>query len=265
MTINNKLRGFREIWQFDNRWYLIFSRIFFPGQSVQLYRLNGVEFLNDQQAGDANGAREVITTPMYRRYFSQMDLSGEINVLDLGSNNGGFPLLLKAAGHEIKTLACVELNPKTFSRLCFNLELNFRSNFTALNYGVCGDNREISIRLGDGSTGDNIYCSNGGATETALRISGRTFDDVFDEVYRDQIVDLCKIDIEGAEFEVFEGNHANRIAQCKYLLMEIHHAADRPRNRVLARLFAAGFEEIGGEANIDEKHHVHLFINKTLR
>jgi hypothetical protein len=55
-----------------------------------------MQFLTDHDAGDANGAREVITSGMYRDLLSELDLDGRINVLDLGGNNGGFPLLLKA-------------------------------------------------------------------------------------------------------------------------------------------------------------------------
>ncbi len=263
MTITNKIRGFREIWKFDNRWFLIFSRLFFPRQNVQFYRFKGTEFLSDHWAGDSNGAREVLTSPMYRQYLSLMQLPKEISVLDLGSNNGGFPLLLKAEGFKIKSLACVELNPRTFVRLKFNLERNFSGRFIALNCGVCSKPRVLAVNLGEGSAGDSIYRSKGPEASVSLEILGMTFDDVYKEAFGEEDIDLCKIDVEGAEFEIFDAAAAKSISKCRYLLMEIHHKYSMPRERVLTKLHAAGFDEIGGETKNGSGHYVHFFVNRS--
>ena len=50
-----------------------------------------------------------------------MTLDAPANVLDLGANNGGFPLLLHTSGIELKKVVSVEFNPRTFARLNFNL------------------------------------------------------------------------------------------------------------------------------------------------
>ncbi len=262
--MNNKLRGLREMWHFDNRIYLILSRILFPSQSGHIYRLRDVEFLSDHRSGDANGARELLTSPMYRKYIEKMDLTGDIKVLDIGSNNGGFPLLLKAENISIGQLVCVELNPNTFVRLQFNLGLNLNGRFRAFNLGICGENRKLRVKLGAGSAGDNIYRSADKGDTDQIVIPGKTFDDVYCEVFGEQIVDLCKIDIEGAEYEVFESETAKSISRCKYLLIEIHHSAERPRKLVLDKLNAAGFIEIDGENKVDDLHYVHFLANQEL-
>jgi hypothetical protein len=157
MEWRNKINGVKEIWHFDNRWQLVLSRLFFSSEKLNVYRYKGLDILEDHSAGDANGAREVLTSSMYRQFLSLMNLSGEINVLDLGTNNGGFPLLLKSENVRIKKLACVEFNPRTFSRMRFNIERNFDCEFIGLNVAVCGENKEIEIALKAGSTGDSIY------------------------------------------------------------------------------------------------------------
>ncbi|MFN6963424.1 MAG: FkbM family methyltransferase [Pyrinomonadaceae bacterium] len=262
MSFGSKINGLREIWKFDNRLYLAFSRLVFPHETVQLYRLGKVEFISDHSAGDANGAREVLTSPMYRELLEQIALPAEISVIDLGSNNGGFPLLLRSLGHDVRKLACVELNPETYGRLEFNLRRNFRSGFVALNAAVAGREGELNVSLGRGGAGDSIYGrqTDDGAAEFAIRAI--TFDALFDEVFCGETVDICKIDIEGAEFEMFAA--AERLGCCRHLVIEIHHGPGRDRRAVLDELARRGFEEIAGEGKSDEHHHVHLFRNAEL-
>src|SRR5205085_4304690 len=108
-------------------------------------------------------AREVLTSPMYRELLKKLRLPKRISVFDLGSNNGGFPLLLKSEGFDFEKLVCVELNPNTFNRLEFNLSRNFGSESTALNLAVAGSTGTLSADLGAGSTSDNIYTAANGS------------------------------------------------------------------------------------------------------
>lgn len=193
-----------------------------------------------------------------------MDLTPPVTLMDLGSNNGGFTLLLRSGGLHVEKLLCVELNPNTFTRLRFNLERNFRNRYTAINCAICGDERKLTVGLGSGSAGDSIYRDNNDATRT-YSVDGRTFNNVFEEVFGDAIVDTCKIDIEGAEFEIFGNDSASKISNCRYVLMEIHHEVDRDRREVLKKLADLGFAEIGGEEkNKPDHHYVHLFANQDL-
>lgn len=262
MSLKNKIQGLREIWHFDNRWHLTITRVFFPEEKSQFYRYKGLEFLVDHAAGDANGAREVLTSDMYRKYLAQIKNKSKITVLDLGANNGGFPLLLKAEGFDLENIVCVELNPQTFTRLRFNLERNFENNFIALNCAVSGDRREINVRLGGGGAGDNIYDENG---VNSYKIQGLEFDEIYRSSVGEKITDICKIDVEGAEFEIFAGNKFGELLKCRFLIMEIHHEKERPREVVLRKLKEFGFSEIDGETKDDEKHHVHFFENSTLK
>ncbi len=263
MKLRNKINGVKEIWHFDNRWQLALSRLLFSSEKLNVYRYKGLEILEDHSAGDANGAREVLTSPMYRKFLPLMNLSAEINVLDLGTNNGGFPLLLKSENIRVKKLVCVEFNPQTFSRMRFNIERNFDCHFIGLNVAICGENKEIEIALKAGSTNDSIYFNqSGGKTH---RLQGLTFDEIYRQTFAAQIIDLCKIDVEGAEFEILGGREYQNLKYCRYLLIEIHHDKNRDRNAVLQKLNALGFEEIdGGDKQSDEYHYVHFFINQNL-
>jgi FkbM family methyltransferase len=263
MSIRNKIEGFRQVWQFSNRWQLITSRIFFPHEPINIYRLRDICFLADHSAGDANGAREIISTPMYRKFFDAMKLDQPFNLLDLGSSNGGFPLLLKASGFELKKIACVEMNPNTFSRMRFNIERNFSCELVLLNAAVCGESQELALSLGSGSTGDSIFRHDGQVANNtrAYNIKGMTFDEIYRSAFGDAVVDLCKIDIEEAEYEVFKTPEHSAIKKCRNLLIEIHEGKDRDPKQIIAKLNELGFVELA--ARKDEAA-VYGFKNSAL-
>lgn len=264
MILRNKINGIKEIWQFDNRWQILLTRLLFSNEKINVYRYKGLEILVDHSAGDANGAREVLVSDAYRKHIKQMKLDAKVNVLDLGSNNGGFPLLLKSENVDIKKLVCVEFNPRTFSRLRFNLERNFSFDCFPLNLAVCGENRSITVGSGESSTSDSIYRTKDSTDASLQKVEGLTFNEIFNKHFANEVVDICKIDIEGAEFEVFENKGFDQIKRCRYILLEIHHEPDSPREIVREVLKGIGFEEIDGDAKSDQFHHVHFFVNSKL-
>ncbi len=264
MDLRNKINGIREIWHFDNRWRILLTRLFFPSEKINIYQYQGMEILVDHSRGDANGAREVLTSDMYRKFIKQMKLGPKVNVLDLGSSNGGFSLLLKSENVDLKRLVCVEFNPDTFSRLRFNLERNFDCECFPLNVALCGENKTISVSDFQNSTSDNIYQTTGISDSALQNVEGLTFNNIFDLHFAKEIVDICKIDVEGAEFEVFENQGFDMIVRCRYVLIEIHHEKGRPREVVRNVFDAYGFDEIDAESKSDQFHHVHFFVNRKL-
>lgn len=263
MNIRNKINGFREIWQFDNRWQLALNRILFPGEKLNIYRYRGLEFITDHSAGDANGAREVLTSGMYRQFLAEIMPDGPASILDIGANNGGFPLLLSSEGIFIRKLVSIELNPKTHKRLQFNLERNFGHRFIALNAALCGENREIELALGDGSTSDSIFDGKNGQGER-IKVEGISFDEIYRRFFKDEEIDICKMDIEGAEFEVFGSENFSMIVKCRFILIEIHQDERHRREEVLGALAGKGFEEIKRETGgRNGEHLVHLFRKRN--
>lgn len=249
------------MWQFENRLPLILTRTLFPRENLFVYRYRGVELLTDLKGGDANGAREVLTSPMYRRFLPRMKLHGELNIFDIGANNGGFPLLLASSGFTVRKVVSVELNPNTFLRLRFNLERNLTGEVVALNAALCGDERRLKIALGDGSSGDSIY---NGAAETGSKtfeIAGRTFDDIYEEYFGEEVVDICKMDIEGAEFEVFAHPAHRTLARCRYLIIEIHEGDGRHPGQVIDTIERLGFVRQSPDDGAEPA--VHFFINSS--
>jgi FkbM family methyltransferase len=262
MILGNKIRGLKEVWAFDNRLWLAFTKLFFPKENLQVYRYDGIEILTDRDGGDANGAREILTSPMYRRFLPCLKLGGPANVLDLGANNGGFPLLLLASGIELKKVVSVEFNPQTFVRLHFNLTRNLACEVEPVNAALCGHERTINVSLGKGSVSDSIYRENRDSEGRSYAISGRTLDDFCETYFPKDTVDICKIDVEGAEFEVFLGPHHASISRCRYVIMEIHEEVDRRAEDIIAVLEKLGLERQPTEPTADQS--VHFFVNRGI-
>jgi len=262
MSLRNKVNGIKEVWQFENRLWLITTKILFPRERIHIYRYKGLDVLVDHAAGDANGAREVLTSPMYRRFLPKMQFDGAVNVLDLGANNGGFPLLLQTSGIRLKKVVSVELNPNTFMRLRFNLERNLPCEVIALNAALCGENEWLEISLGTGSVSDSIYEGNATDNAPVYKIEGLTLDEIYVRYFNDEIIDICKIDVEGAEFDVFTGYSHTNLRNCRYLIMEIHERGKRQAAEILPVIERLGFVAQPFEPDADQT--VYFFINSKL-
>jgi hypothetical protein len=58
-------------------------------------------------------------------------------------------------------------------------------------------------------------------------------------------IDLCKFDVEGAEFEVLFGSTAISLTKCRHILIELHDPDGGMSARARAVLHGHGLEEIG--------------------
>lgn len=234
-----------DILTFDNRLELLVRRALFPGTRTLTYRLGSLEFIVDHAGGDATGTRACLVSQMYRNFLPQLDLRGPISVLDIGANGGGFPLMLRAHGLDIGSLTAVEMNPRTFARMQLNVSHNLDAEFCLIHGAVTGVSETLELHFGRGSTGESLRSASQ-ATDTgrAHTIQGHTLDEVIDRGFGKDDIDLCKIDIEGAEYDVFEGPHHQALRQCRYLIMEIHDIEGRSPDDLRRRVEALGFRSV---------------------
>lgn len=221
--LRNKVTGLRQMWAFDNRLQIILNRMLFSRTS-DIYVLGELRVLIDYAGGDASGTRDCLVSPMYRELLVHLHLEAGAIVLDLGANGGGFPLLCHHLGIPIRKLVCVELNPNTYRRLQFNVLENLDCEIHVLNAGIASESHTIDLVLGKGSTGDSLKGS-GSLTLPDIkqyRIPLITLEGVFEKYLRGDVVDICKIDIEGAEHDVVALRTQNVLSRCRYLIIEIH-------------------------------------------
>lgn len=261
MSVTSRFAALRQIWQFDNRWHLLFNRLLFRRETVALYRLGDLRVLVDHAAGDPSGAPEVLTHAMYVDHLPHLLRDHPLRVLDLGANTGGFPLLLARHGARFERLVAVELNPRTCVRLRFNLEYNLQADITVVNAGICGQRRDLDVRLGEGSVADSLYAPSFNSDGTVRRVPGLTIDDVWARCLDDAPVDICKIDIEQAEYEVMANGGHDRLRSCRVVVIEIHDVSGHSPRTVVDALVSLGFDALP----VGRDPSVHVFVNTRLR
>lgn len=260
--LSSKFAGLKAMMAFDNSLQLLVNRLFFRRTS-DIYMHKGTSFIVDYAGGDANGTRSCIVSDMYRQYFPALKLGKNISVLDIGANGGGFPLLLHALGFSFNRLVCVEMNPNTFCRLNYNIASNFPDNSTCLNMALSDKDSQIDLILGAGSTGDSIFqdhTKQGSSSGKVYNIKSITLDNLMHNQLSGS-VDLVKMDIEGAEYNVLLNPGCEGISRARYLIMEIHKHASISKDVLISRIESLGFEEILSHQKRDAD--VYCFANKV--
>jgi FkbM family methyltransferase len=261
-TIQNLLLGLRDLMPFDNGWQVLLNRSLFRREGLTVYRLGRLSILIDHEGGDQNGTRACLAGDMYSRYFHHLSKVGPLRVLDLGANGGGLPLALWHHGFALGEVACVEMNPATFTRLQFNLLANAQSTRVHLIHGAAfSTDGELTLNLGQGSTGDTLFAANEGSQVT---IPTLTLDSLIGRSLGDGEIDLCKIDIESAEHDLLLEGPIGRLRQVRYLIIEIHPRVGRTRAALVAHILEQGFVEVSSIHETDGDCTVHLFRNASL-
>jgi len=179
---------------------------------------------------------------MYRQFVGFLPKGRPITVLDLGANGGGFGLMLLQEGFAIERVVAVEMNPATFQRLQFNLARNCHGHVQCINAAVSGIRREYRLPLGRGSTSDNIYSGSETNAVATATVQGIPIDKIISENLEGcATIDVCKIDIEGAEYEVLTEHCSLLARKIRCLIIELHDRPGHRRQDLLDALISAGF------------------------
>lgn len=263
MNLKNKINGLREILKFDNWFANILKTLFQPQSQLFIYKLNGKEFLINKKAGDVPGFRSIVASNEYKPFLIKIKSLNNISVIDLGANVGGFICLLDSMKIKIKKLIAVEYNINTFYRLGINITTNFNFESYLINKAVVGFERDIIKKINLGGTGDSIFATDNEVIGNKQTIQGITIDKIFNQYcIADEIIDLIKIDIEGAEYEIFEHTNYQKLKQCRYIIIEIHNVHNKSKETVFDKLKEIKFEECS--LNLSKNKNVYFFKNLNL-
>src|SRR3990172_4293664 len=120
--------------------------------------------------------------------------------VDIGAN-GGMHTIPSARKMKGKVIA-IEPEPKNFEILKKNIGLNKLKNVIALNKGCFSKKGKLTFYLDDGIGGHSFVNKNIGHKH--IKINVDTLDNILKKLNIGQ-VDLIKVDVEGAEINVFRG------------------------------------------------------------
>ena len=262
--LSNKVSGLRSLWRFDNRLHLLTNRTLFAQEALTVYRCQGMEILVDHSAADQNGTRECLTTDMYSRYFSKMRLKPGFRVLDLGANGGGFSLSLRANGLEPGRIVCVEMNPQTYLRLHFNVMRNVGAPCQVYNAAVWKEKTTLQVPLGHGGPGESVHQTTAEPGQQMVNVPTMTFDEIAHQCAPEGVIDLAKIDIEGAEFESLMQGPAQSLDRISYILIETHPHRELRQDDLMVYLKQRGFTPLADHQRMHGDCEVHCLRNMAL-
>ncbi len=247
MSISTRVAGFRALLFFDNWPILVLQRIFDRNTGLVVYRKKDLEFVVDHKGGDENGARQCLTSDMYKKYLTSLSLPNDVKILDLGANGGGFPLMLRAEGIGLERVVCVEMNPMVVDRLKLNLATNFGPAAVAINAAVCDTStrKEIVLKRSRGGTSTSILRDQADGTAVSDTVTTISLASLYRKYFDNGLIDICKVDIEGAEYEAFESSDDAVLLAIRYLIIELHEPSRTPR--FVERLSSLGYTEMTHE------------------
>ncbi len=261
MNYRHKLRALRNNLRFDNWPLAVLQRLLFRHENLLVYRQGRVTFLTDVAGDDLSGTRECLTSDMYSRYYPRFPKTHPLRVLDLGANGGGFPLSLMAAGFSLAKCVCVEMNPNTHTRLQFNLNYNDRRHCLAVNAAVAGKSGWAELADTRGGTSESLYASVPPQAER-IKVPLITFDEIVSTYFGEQPsegLDVCKMDVEGAEYDVLHSGTCRWLSRVRFLIIEIHQRPNNDALALVAQITSRGFVETSDERG--PENGVHCFQN----
>jgi FkbM family methyltransferase len=205
---------------------------------------------------------KVITTPDARFVLNEIFLDGVYDVpgvdlakcrsvLDIGANVGMFALYVLSRAPQARVY-CFEPSSHTFSVLERNIEAN-HARIKPFRVAVAGSNGVAHLSL----TGNSVEFALAGAGPATERVECVDLQRVF-ELTGVETFDFVKMDIEGAEREVFAATSDELLTRIHALALEWHHSWDE------LGLLAERFRSAGFQAN-RVRLHGHISYLKAVR
>ena len=181
--------------------------------------------------------------------FYSKRLNRTSTVVDLGANQGAFSNYV-ASKYQCAAFA-VEASPALFARI----------ESTALvhkyNYAVASHDGAVAFYESSSIEAGNIIGPKSNSTGNRIEVPARSFRSLILELGLQEI-DLLKIDIEGAEIQMFDTLQDQDLLAVKQLTVEFHDAVRIPNvstrevKRTRDRIVALGFEGVAmGRNNCD--------------
>jgi len=191
-----------------------------------------------RSAMDIWSVKETFLDQFYTRYGTQIE--PDWVVVDIGAAIGEFTVYAaqKAAAGEVYAY---EPNPQSFALLQENIMLNKLSNVQAFCVGVWDQHGTMQLDLVNAEPlqGKTVFQQSDAANIAEIPVI--TFDQLVQDSV-DFIIDLLKLDCEGAEYAILMGASAESLARVQRIVMEYHDIdAEHEHSRLVRFLEGSGF------------------------
>ena len=175
---------------------------------------------------------QFFTDKIYENFFDQINTLE--SVIDIGANVGLFTeLALRKGAKEVKS---VEINDVAID--IFKSLHNEKENVELITKAVSKGEGEIEIFIDP----ENSLVSSVFSNHTANLVNSKTIKTIgLNDLVKEK-TNLVKMDVEGAEFDIFEGTSIETLKKIDFLLMEFHdNFGGVLRDNILSKLEDSGF------------------------
>lgn len=179
-------------------------------------------------------------------FFSTRSSSPKI--LDCGANIGFATLFFKKL-YPNAEIICFEPNPLSYKLLEMNVKVNNLHDVTLINKAISNEVGHLDFFIGNEQ--GSVVASLSEDRSNTSRITVEAIQ--LSQFIGNEIFDLAKIDIEGAEHLVIEDlSQANRVNSIKEYMIEYHHMTDKGRVNLAG--FLSSMESFGLLYNVRAKY-----------
>jgi FkbM family methyltransferase len=194
-----------------NRWG-IFSglRIFISRNYFDEFKFNKSTLRLRRHSSDAYIFDQIFIDKEY-----QVNTDNAHFIIDAGSNIGITSIFFKIK-YPGATIVCIEPDAGNFSLLKKNM-VDYKDVYL---FDSALWNEKTQLGLVSAQSYDSHYVTNNHELNNQT-VNTITIDDILNK-FDKQIIDILKIDIEGAEKEVFEKNYETWLPNVKVLMIEMH-------------------------------------------
>ena len=247
--ITNRIHEISFWKRFDNFWDILTRSIAARYRMVGLYDLESGPVIVDRAAADPNGIWACLFWWEYEGAISVLeDFFSDpmpLGILDCGANIGGFGLLLTSRGVKIREYHAVEMNPRTFGRLAYNLT-NWRTQLPARVTNAALADQEGWVKINDtfGDDSQSLFAQaqkNGESGQ--VWVHKTTLHTLLDaSQWKSGLPELIKLDVEGSEFDAIYQLDRNLLSGTKAIVMEVHGNRSLPASGLIDHLESLSFE-----------------------
>ncbi len=173
---------------------------------------------------------------IYKSFFAGSRI---YTAIDIGSNVGLFTeWILDRFGSDTQVIA---IEPNKFAAQAFRQLHHTKNNVRLEEVAIWKETgQEIEMMINPGNSLISSLEGKGDSYSEIQKVYTKTLKDIMSENLLDK-VDLLKIDVEGAEYDIFETLSLEDLQNFKYMLIEFHNNYNGRLQPILDKLLDAGF------------------------
>lgn len=256
-SIKYKLGSLRRLRKFDNFFQLLVSHALYPSGYIGYVWKGRTILVDGRRAETAGGIHAVLIAGEYDVFLEKLDAASVTTILDLGANVGSFTILAADTFENIEKIVLIEGDSTVIPRLHFNVHSALPGKVSIIHGAVCGTDGEVMFFQNPTSVGSGIKNHDGGNVPTEI-VPAYSLSTLIDREFPSGTIDICKMDIEGSEYDAIHSLRDDQLERIRLLLIELH-GSEEDDQRIFHRLKKQGFDR--SESNSQGNHQTFAFFN----